>query len=320
MKNEHESKSIAHEVGAEEEIPLSDVLEQFDAIKKLKELLDLGAITQGEFEQKKRELLSRGTKKTLKLNNFVILLWASLGFTIFSYLINVIISLNVGGNLFWMFDYIFYGYIAGFIMMAAGIVGYIFSFHRLTKQKEALKAKVISLILMIALLCTTFSPLVMHDPCTYEASIKWADIGPDTYNVVNCEYRRTHVKISSKHKGSRVDGIGFGAFSHHNKLKEVTIPDTITSIGGQAFAFCENLKTLVIPDSVTLIGPNAFLGCNSLVIYCEAESKPEGWDETWNYRIIESDENKIITDLKYVTVYWGGEWEYDWLGNPVPFR
>ena len=320
MKNEHESKSVAHEVSAEEEIPLSDILEQFDAIKKLKELLDLGAITQGEFEQKKRELLRRGTKKTVKLNNFVIWLWASLGFTIFSYLINVIISLNVGGNLFWMFDYILYGYIAGFIMMGAGIVGYIFSFHRLTKQKEALKAKVISLILMIALLCTTFSPLVLHDPCTYEASINWADIGPDTYSVVNCEYRRTRVKISSKHQGSLVDSIGFGAFSYHNKLKEVTIPDTITSIGGNAFAYCENLTDLVIPDSVTLIGPNAFLGCNSLVIYCEAQSKPAGWDETWNYCFVESDENKIITNLKYVTVYWAGEWEYDWLGNPVPLE
>ncbi len=319
MKNEHESKSIAHEVSAEEEIPLSDVLEQFDAIKKLKELLDLGAITQAEFDEKKNELLGTRKKKTIKQNIFVILIWASLGFTIFSYLINVIISLDVGGNLFWMFDYILYGYIAGFICMGLGIAGYVFSFCRLAKRKEAFRTKIISLILMVALLCVTFSPLVFHDPFTYEVNIKWANIGSDTYSVVGCEYRRTNVKISSKHKGSLVTDIGFGAFSYHQKLEKVEIPDSITSIGGSAFAYCENLTTLVIPDSVTYIGEGAFIGCNSITIFCEATSEPDNWSDDWNCTF-NAYENPDKQNWKYATVYWADEWEYDWLGNPVPFR
>jgi hypothetical protein len=55
----------------------------------------------------------------------------------------------------------------------------------------------------------------------------------------------------------------------------------VTAIGEDAFSNCYSLKSVVIPNSVTTIGSEAFFGCNSLTIYCEAESKPEGWDSYW---------------------------------------
>ena len=42
------------------------------------------------------------------------------------------------------------------------------------------------------------------------------------------------------------------------------------------------MTSVYIPDSVTTIGESAFYGCSNLTIYCEASSKPSGWDYWWN--------------------------------------
>ncbi|MBQ9118220.1 MAG: hypothetical protein IJY11_03350 [Clostridia bacterium] len=43
------------------------------------------------------------------------------------------------------------------------------------------------------------------------------------------------------------------------------------------------MTEIVIPDSVTSINKYAFGECDNLTIYCEATSKPIGWDSDWNY-------------------------------------
>ena len=55
----------------------------------------------------------------------------------------------------------------------------------------------------------------------------------------------------------------------------------LTSICNYAFYNCSSLTSIEIPSSITSIGSNAFEGCSSLTIYCEAESKPSGWDSYW---------------------------------------
>jgi len=80
-----------------------------------------------------------------------------------------------------------------------------------------------------------------------------------------------------------VTSIGDDAFHDCDSLTSVVIPDSVTSIGGLAFNGCSRLTSIEIPDSVTSIGGLAFNGCSSLTIYCEAESKPSGWDSYWNY-------------------------------------
>lgn len=57
---------------------------------------------------------------------------------------------------------------------------------------------------------------------------------------------------------------------------------SLTSVGASAFENCTNLETIILYDGVTNVGENAFKGCTGLTIYCEAESKPEGWNEKWN--------------------------------------
>ena len=54
------------------------------------------------------------------------------------------------------------------------------------------------------------------------------------------------------------------SFTYCSRLKNVTIPNGITSISYRAFEFCTNLTSIVIPDSVTSIGNSAFTYCTSL--------------------------------------------------------
>ena len=91
-----------------------------------------------------------------------------------------------------------------------------------------------------------------------------------------------------------VTSIGYRAFEWCSNLTEVIIPDSVTSIGNSAFSNCSSLTEVVIPDSVTSIGGYAFAYCSSLTIYCEAESKPSGWDYNWNWN-----------NSNYCPVVWG---------------
>ncbi len=61
-----------------------------------------------------------------------------------------------------------------------------------------------------------------------------------------------------------VTSIGNFAFQYCSSLTSVTIPDGVTSIGMSAFSSCSGLTSVTIPDSVTSIGGFAFFGCSSL--------------------------------------------------------
>lgn len=126
------------------------------------------------------------------------------------------------------------------------------------------------------------------------------------------------------------------SYAHHlylnnTELTEITIPNSITKINANVLAGASSITSIAIPSSVTSIGEYAFSNCSAMqrifiprnvtvienysfnmwmksaVIYCEVDSKPNGWGDYWN---------------KYeqftVTVVWGSSgtpliefgWEY----------
>lgn len=75
--------------------------------------------------------------------------------------------------------------------------------------------------------------------------------------------------------------IGEWAFAGCRSLENIIIPDSVTTIGTQAFENCTGLTEIIIPKSVTTIGSRVFNECSNLTVYCEAGSKPDGWNSLW---------------------------------------
>lgn len=87
--------------------------------------------------------------------------------------------------------------------------------------------------------------------------------------------------------------IGENAFSQC-AIETIVLPQNLTEIGTKAF-YISSLKEIFIPKSVTYIGEAAFVvyTINQLNVYCEVDSKPEGWHDDW------------AQDNYYIDILWG---------------
>ena len=79
----------------------------------------------------------------------------------------------------------------------------------------------------------------------------------------------------------RVTSIPDYAFYNTTELLNANLCG-VTDIGTAAFKNCSNLKTVILYDTTVSVGEDTFKGCDNAVIYCEAPSKPDTWNENWN--------------------------------------
>ena len=70
------------------------------------------------------------------------------------------------------------------------------------------------------------------------------------------------------------------------EVKDLIVPNTVTSVKAYAFYGCENLTTVLIPSTVTTIGVSAFKNCNNLISVTMLNPTPpecEVDDEIWAF-------------------------------------
>ncbi len=85
-------------------------------------------------------------------------------------------------------------------------------------------------------------------------------------NEANPLYKAHHLYLNGEEVKdliipNSVTSIGNGAFYGCSGLTSVTIPNSVTSIGSHAFSLCYGLTSITIPNSVTSIGDYAFSNC-----------------------------------------------------------
>ena len=124
-----------------------------------------------------------------------------------------------------------------------------------------------------------------------------------SYYSGNKDWPIENVIIPSEIDGRKVVELDYGIFrvskgnkdKGFNKIKTVTIPNTVEKISIGAFAFCKGLVSVTIPQSVTRIEYNAFEECNNLkTVYYE------GTEQQWSQITIDSGNGCLINaEIKF---------------------
>ena len=122
---------------------------------------------------------------------------------------------------------------------------------------------------------------IIHNAFSEKANLKSITL-PNTlkyigeYAFYNCN-SLTSIEIPTS-----ITRLERSTFEECNALQSVTLPNTLTYIGISVFRSCDVLKEVFIPASVTTLDMCVFQYSGVTNIYCEAASKPEGWDKSWN--------------------------------------
>ena len=143
--------------------------------------------------------------------------------------------------------------------------------------------------------------------CMFCNSIEEYSVSPDNphlYESDGCVLSRKDntILLSNGKMPKEVKNIGRSAFRALDNISHISIPQGCETIGGYSFdkstlcsvtipesvkliekgAFSSTkLKEVYIPENVERMEFGVFAGIDGLIINCEAETKPAGWDEEW---------------------------------------
>ena len=99
----------------------------------------------------------------------------------------------------------------------------------------------------------------------YASCVEKINFG-NNINIVNAAVGRNCKKLKEVSIPDGITSIGGGAFQNCTNLALTVLPDGITSIGSNTFSGCINLALTVLPDGITSIGGNAFQNCTNLAL------------------------------------------------------
>ena len=111
--------------------------------------------------------------------------------------------------------------------------------------------------------CTGLKKVIVSDIATW-SNIKFADSYANPLYYARHLYSDENTEIKDLIIPNSVTSIGNYVFFGCSGLTSITIPNGVTNIGNGAFAYCSALTSVAIPNGVTSIGQEAFLGCSGL--------------------------------------------------------
>ena len=92
-------------------------------------------------------------------------------------------------------------------------------------------------------------------------------------------------------------------FLNGAEIKDLVIPNSVTSIGNSAFYGCSSLTSVIIPEGVTSIGKNAFSGCIGLSVVCNRMVPPSIYDNSFPVGTFVIVPNEAVNRYR-TTEYW----------------
>ncbi len=116
------------------------------------------------------------------------------------------------------------------------------------------------------------------------------------------------IYISEYYNGKPVIGISHEVFDGVT-IRTVHLHDGITWISAAAFGDY-SMEYIVIPDNGLILDARIFAGNSKgtdFKIYCESETQPSNWNESWNI----SHTTSAGATIRYNT-YWNSEWVYEY--------
>lgn len=122
------------------------------------------------------------------------------------------------------------------------------------------------------------------------------EINDDKVTITGAEFEAESLTIPESIEGHTVTAIADYAFNNRSFLKEIILPETITSIGLYAFAF-SSITSINIPAGVTSIPEGAFSDCLYLkTVYYSGTS--EQWD---NITVGDLNDSFLNANVVFVT-------------------
>ncbi len=172
-------------------------------------------------------------------------------------------------------------YIYGYTNSAAWFDGVIYGYENSTAQAYADKYDIAfgylgtDPLVTVPAVTTTPEPVYTWAPAMTESETTPTYLYSDLKyyiageNAVICGYEpsettQTTVSVPEEIDGKTVKGIDSNVFNGCDTIKEIILPNSITSVGKRAFYNCTALEKINIPDGVAIIYDETFEGCENL--------------------------------------------------------